>query len=64
MDFKENGINIFSILALVRGPIVWPSRARFGPWAANWRPLPYTLSTTILNLALFSSSAPVSSQLV
>jgi len=38
MEFKENTINFFSILALLRGPIVWPSRARFGPWAANWNP--------------------------
>ena len=35
MDFKENAINFFSILELLRGPIVWPSRARFGPQAAN-----------------------------
>jgi len=29
MNFTENVINFFSILALVRGPVVWPSRARF-----------------------------------
>jgi len=35
MDFKENVINFFSILVLLREPIVWPSRARFGTRAAN-----------------------------
>jgi len=39
MDFKENVIKFFSILALHREPIDWPWRARFGPRAANWRPL-------------------------
>jgi len=39
MDFKEIVINFFSILALLRGPVIWPLRARFGPRAANWRPL-------------------------
>jgi len=33
MDFKENIINFFSSFALLRVPIVWPSRARFGPQA-------------------------------
>jgi len=45
MDFKETLINFFSILELLRGPFVWPSRARFGRRAANWRPLPYTVYT-------------------
>jgi len=35
MDFKENVIKVFSIFAMLRGTIVWPSRARFGPRAAN-----------------------------
>jgi len=35
MNFKENVIDFFSILALYGGPIVWPSWARFGPLAAN-----------------------------
>ena len=35
LDFKENVTNFFSILALLRGPTVWPSRARFGPRATN-----------------------------
>jgi len=30
MDFKEIVITFFSILALLRGAIVWPSRTRFG----------------------------------
>jgi len=30
MDFKENVINLFRILVLLRGPIVWPSPLR-GP---------------------------------
>jgi len=32
-------MNFFSILEQLRGPIVRPSWARFGPRAANWRPL-------------------------
>jgi len=37
---SESNLKVFQqILALPRGPIVWPSRARFGPRAANWRPL-------------------------
>jgi len=32
-------MNLFSILALLHGPIVLPLQARFGPRAANWRPL-------------------------
>jgi len=39
MDFKENVITFFSILSVLCGPFVWPSRARFGLRAANWRPL-------------------------
>jgi len=30
---KEDAIIFFNIWALLRGPILWPSRA------ANWRPL-------------------------
>jgi len=33
--FKENVKHFLSILALLRGPIVWPSRARLGLRAAN-----------------------------
>jgi len=47
MNFKENVINFFSILALLRGPIVWPLRARFGQWATNWRPLVYAVTEDI-----------------
>jgi len=43
MDFEENRINFFSMLALIHGPTVWSSRARFGPRAANWSPLLYGL---------------------
>jgi len=39
MNLKENVINFLRILVLLRGPIVLPSRARFVPRAANWRPL-------------------------
>jgi len=39
MDFKENVINFFSILAMLRGPIVWALQARFYPRVTNWRPL-------------------------
>jgi len=43
MNLKENVINFFRILALLRGPIFWSSRDRFGPRAANWRPLFYSM---------------------
>ena len=37
MDFKENVINFFSLLALLRGPIAWPDLPRGPliehPWA-------------------------------
>jgi len=35
MDFKENGKKFIQHFGDARGPIVWPSRARFGPRAAN-----------------------------
>ena len=42
MDLKENLLHFLSILALLRGPTIWPSWTRFGSHAPNLIALTYS----------------------